>query len=82
VDEGIECQTIVEAIVSAKVKYLQDIKVFDLYRGDPIPSGKKSLAFRMLFQSQDRSLTDEEVNVLFENILSHLKNKMEIELRT
>ncbi|HPD60893.1 MAG TPA: hypothetical protein PKV48_03930, partial [Thermodesulfobacteriota bacterium] len=72
---------IVEAIVSAKVKYLQGIKVFDLYQGDPIPCGKKSLAFRMVFQAPDRSLTDEEVNVLFEKILSHLKNKMEIELR-
>jgi len=81
VDEGIECQAIVEAIVSAKVKYLQGIKVFDLYQGDPIPCGKKSLAFRMVFQAPDRSLTDEEVNVLFEKILSHLKNKMEIELR-
>jgi phenylalanyl-tRNA synthetase beta chain len=81
VDEDIACQTIVEAIVSAKVKYLQDIKVFDLYQGDPIPCGKKSLAFRMMFQAPDRSLTDEEVNVLFEKILSHLKNKMEIELR-
>jgi len=81
VDEGIECQTIVEAIVNAKVKHLQDIKIFDIYQGYPIPCGKKSLAFRMMFQSPYRSLTDEEVNVLFEKILSHLKNKMEIELR-
>ena len=81
VDKGIGCQTIVEAIVSANIKYLQGIKVFDLYQGDPIPYGKKSLAFRMMFQAPDRSLTDEEVNMLFEKILSHLKNKMEIELR-
>ena len=81
VDEGIACQTIVEAIVNARIKYLQDIKVFDLYQGDQIPCGKKSLALRMMFQAPDRSLTDEEVNMLFEKILSHLKNKMEIELR-
>jgi phenylalanyl-tRNA synthetase beta chain len=81
VDEGISCQTIVEAVVSARGKFLQDIKVFDLYQGEPIPDGKKSLAFRMIFQAPDRSLTDEEVNAFFEKILSHLKNKMEIELR-
>ena len=81
VDEDIACQTIVDAIISAKVKYLQEIKVFDCFQGDQIPCGKKSLAFRMMFQSPDRSLTDEEVNGFFEKILSHLKNKMEIELR-
>jgi phenylalanyl-tRNA synthetase beta subunit len=35
----------------------------------------------MMFQAPDRSLTDEEVNVLFEKVLSHLKTKMEIEIR-
>jgi len=71
----------VEAIASARIKYLKDIKVFDLYQGDQIPCGKKSLALRMMFQAPDGSLTDEEVNMLFEKLLSHLKNKMEIELR-
>jgi phenylalanyl-tRNA synthetase beta chain len=45
VDEAIACQTIVEEIGCAKVKYLQAIKVFDLYQGDPIPGGKKVWPF-------------------------------------
>ena len=81
VDEGISCQVIEDVIRGAKVRYLKNVKVFDLYQGGHIPNEKKSLAFRMMFQAPDRSLTDEEVNLLYEKILSHLKSNMLIELR-
>lgn len=80
-DAGAEHRAVEEAIWGAKVRYLEEVKVFDVYQGDQIPAGKKNLAYRMKFQAKDRSLTDEEVNRLFEKLLSHLTKNMEVELR-
>lgn len=80
-DAGIEHRAVEETIWGAKVRYLEEVRVFDVYQGDQIPAGKKNLAYRMKFQAKDRSLTDEEVNRLFEKLLSHLTKNMEVELR-
>jgi phenylalanyl-tRNA synthetase beta chain len=82
VDMDIKSHEIEEVITQSKVRYLQEVKVFDVYQGAPIPVGKKSLAYRLKFQSPDRSLTDEEVNAHYEKILSHLTKKLEVELRS
>jgi len=47
---------------------LVEINVFDVYRGEQIPKGKKSLAIRLAFQACDRTLTDEEVTERLERI--------------
>lgn len=80
-DAGIEHRAVEETIWGSKVRYLEEVRVFDVYQGDQIPAGKKNLAYRMKFQAKDRSLTDEEVNRLFEKLLSHLTKNMEVELR-
>ncbi|MBW1678879.1 MAG: hypothetical protein JRJ08_01850, partial [Deltaproteobacteria bacterium] len=81
VDLDTQNRVIEEIIGSSKVRYLEEIKVFDVYQGDPIPAGKKGLAYRMRFQAPDRSLTDEEVNILYKKALSHLTNKLEVKFR-
>jgi phenylalanyl-tRNA synthetase beta chain len=40
---------------------LVELRLFDVYRGDPVPSGARSLAFRLVFQSADRTLTEDDV---------------------
>ncbi|MSU22316.1 MAG: phenylalanine--tRNA ligase subunit beta [Opitutus sp.] len=47
---------------------LESIKVFDVYRGKGLPEGKKSLAFGLVFRAAERTLTDEEVNVVFQKV--------------
>lgn len=81
VDVDTENKIIEDSILDAHVPYLEEVRVFDLYQGDPIPTGKKSLAYRMKFQAQGQSLTDEEVNGLYGKILSHLKATVKAELR-
>ncbi len=44
---------------------LEDAAVFDVYRGEGVPAGKKSVAFSLVFRSPERTLTDEEVNAAF-----------------
>ena len=80
-DRETESEKIEHVITSAKVRLLQNLRIFDVYQGDNIPAGKKSLAYRMTFQSPDRSLTDEEVNKYYTKIIAHLKANLDVDLR-
>jgi ferredoxin-fold anticodon binding domain-containing protein len=44
---------------------LESVEIFDVYRGEGLPAGHKSLAFSLVFRAEDRTLTDEEVNRVF-----------------
>jgi phenylalanyl-tRNA synthetase beta chain len=61
VDEAVEAQTVADTVRAAAGKELRSVRVFDLYRGEQIGEGKKSLALRLEFRADDRTLTDEEV---------------------
>jgi phenylalanyl-tRNA synthetase beta chain len=52
---------------------LRSVSCFDVYRGESIGSGKKSLAFRMTFQALDRTLTDAEIDSVCKNIIGALE---------
>jgi phenylalanyl-tRNA synthetase beta chain len=60
---------------------LADIRLFDLYRGEQLPAGKKSLAYALTFQASDRTLTDEEVNKLRDKIVRRLEREVGAQLR-
>lgn len=59
---------------------LQDVTVFDIYVGRPIPEGKKSVAFSLRFQA-DRTLTDEQINPIMERCLNGLQSQFAAEIR-
>ncbi|MEX1253557.1 MAG: phenylalanine--tRNA ligase subunit beta [Dehalococcoidia bacterium] len=63
-------------------KLVRRARVFDVYEGDRIPAGKKSLAFSVTYQAPDRTLTDEEVAKARQSILERLKREAGAELRT
>ena len=62
-------------------KILEHVSLFDVYEGDQVPEGKKSVAFSLLFRALDRTLSDEEVNASVDKILREL-GKVGIELRS
>ncbi len=62
-------------------KLLTEVTLFDLYRGKPIPEGKKSLAFRLVFYPQDKTLTEEEVSRLRQRIEGRLVRELGAETR-
>lgn len=51
---------------------LEEINVFDVYQGDGLPAGMKSLAFSLVFRASDRTLTDDEVNRVFQALQKEL----------
>ena len=80
-DEKIRAGEFIETIEKEGGILLQNVTVFDLYQGSQIPEGKKSIAFSLKFQAEDRTLTDEEVNILISNIKKILEEKYDAKLR-
>ncbi|NLN66172.1 MAG: phenylalanine--tRNA ligase subunit beta [Clostridiaceae bacterium] len=62
-------------------KILEGVRLFDVYRGDQVPAGMKSVAYTLTFRSADRTLVDEEVNKVMEKILEGLKTNLGATLR-
>ncbi|NLV20499.1 MAG: phenylalanine--tRNA ligase subunit beta [Syntrophomonadaceae bacterium] len=79
--EEIRSDEVVEAIKASGGSLLQKVNLFDVYAGDRVEAGYKSLAYRMLFQSGERTLTEAEVNQFMEGIMTALKEKLDITLR-
>jgi phenylalanyl-tRNA synthetase beta chain len=61
VDEAVAVQTLIDAMQNVSAPYVQEIAVFDVYRGKGQEQGKKSLAFRVLLQDTQKTLTDPEI---------------------
>lgn len=74
-------QEIVDAIENAGVKRLTAIKLFDVYAGNNIESGKKSMAYNLTFQNPNDNLTDEEVAKYMEKITKSLVEKLGADIR-
>jgi phenylalanyl-tRNA synthetase beta chain len=80
-----------QAISSAQVEFftrravgfnlLKSFDVFDVYQGEHIPQGKKSLAISLTLQSDSRTLTDGEISAIMETVLESLKRELAIQLR-
>ena len=60
---------------------VSQITLFDVYMGKQIPDGKKSLAFRIVFQAPDRTLTEEDVSKIEQDILAKLSKETGASLR-
>jgi phenylalanyl-tRNA synthetase beta chain len=81
VDADIPAQTVEETLRAAGGDLLQHVELFDLYQGEQIPSGKKSLAYALTFQAEDRSLTEDEVLQLYQRIQQHAATALGAEPR-
>ena len=84
VDETMPSADIMEIIrvfPSNLSNLIEEITIFDYFRGGNIPPGKKSLAFNIVYRSKDRTLTDEEVEKLHASLLDYLVDKTGGEIR-
>ncbi|MBM7653093.1 phenylalanine--tRNA ligase subunit beta [Neobacillus cucumis] len=73
--------TLKEIIVTTGAPLLKETEVFDLYEGDKMEEGKKSIAFSLKYLDPERTLTDEEVTKVHERVLEALKDKAGAVLR-
>jgi phenylalanyl-tRNA synthetase beta chain len=79
VDSGVTHKQILDIIKSFPL--VVHVALFDVYSGEQVPQGKKSLAYRLAFQSPDHTLTDEEANTVQKQILDRLSKDLGATLR-
>ena len=87
VDEDVEVGSI-ENIIIKKAKRLlkgkkglEELKLFDIYRDEKLGKGKKSIAYSLIFRDKTKSLSDEEINPVMEEIIKELEEKFNATLR-
>jgi len=73
--------SVLNVMESAGGDLVQDIDLFDMYEGEEIPEGKKNLAFHIIYQSQNRTLTDKEVDEIHDRIVKALERRRGWEVR-
>jgi phenylalanyl-tRNA synthetase beta chain len=81
VDEDVPADRVHALIVQTGGALLQRAVLFDVYRGDQIPRGKKSLAYALTFQAMDRTLSDADASKVREKIVARLKREIGAEVR-
>ncbi len=81
VDVDIPYSEIITSLRSIGEGILRKIEVFDVYQGPQVPEGKKSLALSFTFCSNEKTLTDEEVNSLMQDIINILTTKFNAQIR-
>ena len=81
VGEEVAAGDLVAAAREAAGPELREARVFDVFRGDPVPAGKKSVAFSVSFQSPERTLSDEDAAELRGRIVAALHERFGAELR-
>ncbi|MCL4287062.1 MAG: phenylalanine--tRNA ligase subunit beta, partial [Thermoleophilia bacterium] len=72
-DADLDAGTIRAAVLEAGGELLESAEVFDVYAGEQVPAGKRSLALRLAFRAPDRTLTDAEVEPLRARIVAALE---------
>lgn len=80
VDESVEYARVVDII--AGFGLVVETSLFDVYRGEQIPRGKKSFAVRLIFQAPDRTLTDIEIQSVLDKIIGRLASSLGAALRS
>ncbi len=72
---------VMNLINSVEPKLIKDIDLFDIYEGEGIPGGMKNLAFHIIYQAEDRTLSSSEVNKLQDKIIKALEQKSQWQVR-
>ncbi|GAC1633073.1 MAG: phenylalanine--tRNA ligase subunit beta [Ktedonobacteraceae bacterium] len=81
VDQRVAARDIQDDIIRHGGELLRAVTLFDVYTGEPVPAGKKNLTYSLVYQAQDRTLTDAEANTLQERIVKILHEDFGAALR-
>ena len=81
VDKSEPSENLLKLIKKSGGKLLKEVSIFDVYEGEKIDSNKKSIAFKLLFEDNTKTLTDNEVMDSFNNIIKTVESKMNAKLR-
>ncbi len=81
ISKDVNADQLVHAIRSLNQEHLIEVNLFDVYEGENIEKGKKSVALNLTYQSIEATLTDDQLNQQVEDIITHLESKFSAKLR-
>jgi phenylalanyl-tRNA synthetase beta chain len=81
VDESVALSALADRVVFTASTLLQSLRVFDVYRGAGVESGRKSIALGLIFQDISRTLTDDDVERLMATIVKDLRESLNAKIR-
>jgi phenylalanyl-tRNA synthetase beta chain len=82
VDEAVQAEKLKRVIMASGGRLLRHAEVFDVYQGEHLEEGKKSLAFSLKYQDPEKTLTDDEVTAVHTKVLQALEEKTGATLRS
>jgi phenylalanyl-tRNA synthetase beta chain len=81
VADDVQAERIVSCVNGVKAQEIEQVEIFDLYRGAGIQEGFKSIAIRIRYRSYERTLTDDEIGVIHAKVIATLMNKLNVSIR-
>ena len=81
VDESVALSALADRVLSSASTLLHHLRVFDVYRGTGIETGRKSVALGLIFQDISRTLTDDDVDGLMASIVADLRESLNAKIR-
>lgn len=81
VDCDVKAADVIAAAKTADRNHIADVRIFDVYEGENLPSGKKSLALSVTFQPVENTYSDQDIEILMQKVEQVLKSKFGAELR-
>jgi phenylalanyl-tRNA synthetase beta chain len=81
-DKTFKVQELIEIIINVDKDLIKSVKVFDVYEGDNIDKGKKSIALNVTIQSLEKTLNEEDLNKINQLIISTVESKIDAKIRS
>ena len=81
VPRGVKVAEVLNIINTAGGPLVRDVDLFDMYEGEELPFGKKNLAFHIIYQAEDRTLSSEEIEEIHQKIIKALEEDPEWQVR-
>lgn len=74
-------EAVLNAVKEARPAHLETVELFDVFRGQNIPAGQKSVAYAFIYRAADKTLTDAEVNAAHDKVVAHFKQSLAATVR-
>ncbi len=82
VPDEVAAATVMDAVREATAQLLEEARIFDVYSGEGVPEGTRSVAIRLRFRAPERTLKDKEVDRVVQGVLGRLKEDLGVEARS
>ena len=82
VQKDFQAQELIEIISKVDKSMIKNVKIFDVYEGENIPSDKKSIALKVTIQSDSKTLNEKELNEISQKIILNVEEKARAKLRS